>query len=66
MKSKIMTLIKGTKNPVRFVGDNEKCFYTVNHAGSADGQYTPPFIIFKSKSELVAEWQDGAPAVAQL
>ncbi len=43
------------------MGDNEKCFYTVNHAGSAAGVYTPPYILFKSKSELVAEWQEGAP-----
>jgi hypothetical protein len=53
---------KGSKNPVRIVGDNEKAFYTVNSCGSAAGDYMPHFILYKAKTELHLEWtEDGPP-----
>ena len=58
-------LCTGAKNPSRIVGNNEKTYYTVNTCCSASGQYCPPYILYKAKSnKFIYEWMKDGPANA--
>jgi hypothetical protein len=46
---------KGSKNPAKIVGNNEKTMYTVAMCCNAAGQYLPPFVVYKSKN-LYDQW----------
>ena len=47
---------KGAKRVLKPTGNNEKIHYTVNNCSSADGYFTPPFVVYKAKRNLRAEW----------
>ena len=43
-------------------GNNEKTYYTVNSCCSAAGEYMPPYILFKAKSNrFVYSWVNDGP-----
>lgn len=63
----IIVCRRGSKNPVTLVGNNEKVYYTVNFAGSAAGEYMPPYTIYKgstSTNKWITAWSDGGPTGA--
>ena len=55
---------RGSRRPLKLCVNNEKMNYTVNSCCNANGQYAPPFIVYKALKKLMSSWtkngSDGA------